>query len=284
MKNYKRILQYLYTSVIENFIIQTADFKSNPPIIIYQMGKVGSTTIYRSLKNLGLKNRVYHIHFLSQRGVELAIKNHKKAGIRFVPHLSLSRGLSKKLIKDPTLRWKIVTLVREPIGFEVSNYFQNYQKSKLKNLDLTDEKNMETISAYLERKLSAYDPSKAYVENWFEKEIKTVTGVDVFNHPFDQDAGYSIIRGDNADILIMRLESLNQVFNPALKLFLGMDRDISMIRKNVGADKIYSSLYAKVKDKIKLSENVCERIYDSKFFSHFYGKKMKSQFLKKWSH
>lgn len=36
------------------------------PILIYQMGKVGSKTVYESLKALNLATPVYHTHLLNK--------------------------------------------------------------------------------------------------------------------------------------------------------------------------------------------------------------------------
>ena len=51
---------------------------SASPIIIYQMGKVGSKTIRVSLKSLGLENPIYHSHILTaDRNVESENKRRK---------------------------------------------------------------------------------------------------------------------------------------------------------------------------------------------------------------
>ena len=44
----------------------------NQPIVIYQMGKVGSSSVYSSLKALKLDNPVYHVHFLTPQGINWA--------------------------------------------------------------------------------------------------------------------------------------------------------------------------------------------------------------------
>jgi len=59
-------------SFVESLKIRFRNFNTNPPILIYQMGKVGSTTILKSLKNAQIQNPVYHIHFLSSDGIRNA--------------------------------------------------------------------------------------------------------------------------------------------------------------------------------------------------------------------
>jgi hypothetical protein len=42
----------------------------HPPVLIYQMGKVGSTSVSSSLNSAGLANYVFDIHFLSNDLIE----------------------------------------------------------------------------------------------------------------------------------------------------------------------------------------------------------------------
>src|SRR5690554_4164522 len=86
-----------------------------PPILVYQMAKVGSTTVQKSLQAAGFGHRVLHVHFLSE---DLPAK--RKDYVRstqFPPayHYELSHVVRKQLTRQPRARVKIISLVRDPI-------------------------------------------------------------------------------------------------------------------------------------------------------------------------
>ena len=53
------------------------------PVIIYQMGKVGSTSVMHSLNRLGIPNQ--HVHRLSWQGIKHAEERLINAGIKKLP-------------------------------------------------------------------------------------------------------------------------------------------------------------------------------------------------------
>jgi len=64
------IPHYLHIKIIADywhFRVKLAlqNFNKLPPILIYQMGKVGSSAVYESLKKYGIQNPLHHVHFLS---------------------------------------------------------------------------------------------------------------------------------------------------------------------------------------------------------------------------
>ena len=102
-----------------------------PPLLLYQMGKVGSKTIRRSLKPLELDRPVFHVHFLSPDRVEQTEKERRKyLGTdkeHLLKHVWQYQYLRKRMESDldGQRKWKIVTLTREPIGRNISTFFEN---------------------------------------------------------------------------------------------------------------------------------------------------------------
>ena len=280
----KRVLQYVYGNTVERIKIGLLDFKSNPPIIIYQMGKVGSSTISKSLKKAKLSNSVFHVHFLTQSGIEDAEKFHVINNVKLIPHhLRLSKMLRKKLESSRDMPLKIITLVREPISIAISTFFQNIQWFNKDFAHMNDQVDNERVTRFLESKTINYDPATDYIETWFDKEIKAVTNIDVYKYPFDHNKGFSIIKKENVDLLIMRLEDLNRNFNQALTDFLDLKHEIAMFKTNIREDKEYASAYKYVKRNIVIPESVCRKIYYSRFSTHFYNEQMRETFIKRWA-
>ena len=73
------ILQYLVI-----FFRLFVTNKSKPLVIVLTFGKVGSSSIYYSLKKQ-LTNRIFHIHYISDKGIDASWKKHKTSSRKSVP-------------------------------------------------------------------------------------------------------------------------------------------------------------------------------------------------------
>jgi hypothetical protein len=96
----------------------------DPPIIVYQMGKVGSTSVLKMLQNAGQHERCIQLHMLSER-LDRSKTLHQKKGKPYPLHLHESEYVTKNLAKFPDRLINIIALVRDPIARQVSNIFQN---------------------------------------------------------------------------------------------------------------------------------------------------------------
>lgn len=252
----------------------------HPPVLLYQMGKVGSSTVYRSLKASGIKNPIYQVHHLSN-DLDVQKKAHRKIG-RNPYHLELSRALQKRISLKNKFKFKIITLVREPISREISNFFEN---PLFVSSDINDAHgNIDPIKAvdYLDRLFRdphAFD----YMFNWFDRELKTVFGIDVFSNKFDPELGYLRIEGEHADALIIRLEDLSDKGFKIISDFLSLPFPLAPLQANVRNQSEHSESYKVVKKKIKLDPVVCERIYESRFVRYFYSHNEISKFIQQWT-
>jgi hypothetical protein len=104
----------------------------------------------------------------------------------------------------------------------------------------------------------------------------------LFATEFPTETGYKIYQEKRADVLLMRLESLNECFTDAIQGFLGYD-NLQLVNTNVGNQKDYADLYRAFKDIIQLPESYLDKLYSSKFAQHFYNSTELAQFKEKWS-
>lgn len=286
ISNYKR---YLYPSIslfrfIRSFIDAKIAFKnpSRPPILIYQMGKVGSTTIYNSLKNSLIQNPIFHLHFLSNDLVYHR-RRHKEAGLPIAPyHIYLGEALSKALPHKRNFSIKIISLVRDPISRIISSLFQNpyFSKDTIISDDGLIEPNkvIDYIGKYIDTD-SIFD----YNYKWFDRELKKVFGIDVFAEPFSVDTGFSYYSKGNVDALIIRLEDLSKCGPEAISEFLNTDKPIMINQSNVRILSKEKDLYQKVLEDIYIDRMLCKKIYSSKFVRHFYNDALIEKFICRWS-
>ncbi len=278
--------------------------KENPPILIYQMGKVGSTSITFTLEKCELSNPVHHIHQLAYKGIEWNInKNNErlmdhqkkrdvdkhtwmythlyiKYAIRQLEYAALLR---KKIDENKNdVPWKIVTLVRDPIMRDISDFFFTFHK-RLELMDkegqLLHRESLKTLTRELTAQLSK---PKSWTLSWFDTELKEVFGIDVYRYPFDHEKGYTLIREDNISILVIKLEALNRCFSNAMSELLNIE-NLELINRNVAEKKFYYDTYRYVLDNIALAPHFYKKVYRSKYARHFYTDDELKNFMKKWS-
>lgn len=273
-------------------------FKKHP-IVVYQMGKVGSMTVVNSLQKLKLDRLVFHVHYLDQDRINelgLSCKNdwwyksknseHFETMVR--KHWECEYLAS--LIKGPILgdKWRIISLVRDPIARNASVYFQgltfdhvNKDLIKVKSgwnferiIDLNDL--TEFVNLFFEK----VDHDRPL--NFFDSEIKRVLGIDVFSRPFPKRKGYQIYNGKNCDLLLIKLENLNSCAERAFNEFLNL-KDFSLVISNTSKERKTGFLYKKFLNSVEFPKSYLDKFYKSKFAEHFYTKEELKTFENRWA-
>ena len=95
---YNSFRSYLKTKKDEFLFLSSIkkEIKNNNEIIlIYQMGKVGSKSIEKSLRYLNLKIPIYHLHFLSPNRVRRKIINQKEKNLKIGKSIKIAKILWK---------------------------------------------------------------------------------------------------------------------------------------------------------------------------------------------
>lgn len=239
-------------------------------VIVYSLGKVGSTTVYSELKKITNWNNVFHVHFLSDEWLKVRLKQ----GNHFNLNFKTAQQVFNYLKNNPKKEKHIITLVREPVSRELSNFMQNPQDFTSSDLLAS---NPETLMKSYLSNLS-YD----YTLNWFDTEFLNYTGFDVFSKPFNKTKGYSIYSFNGYKVLIIKLEQLNNCYKEAMADFLGVNLELKA-NANQTANKPISKVYNELKQYLKFEKNELEHLYKHKYVTHFYTNKEIQEFVKKYS-
>jgi len=247
------------------------------PLLVYQMGKVGSSSVLRTLESLDLPRPVLHFHYLTP-GFLARARRHGTA-----PDQRLGAAVARRLRRaGPGLRCEVVTLVRDPIARRISALFQNPEHAGGAVQDAQGRIDPERAAAWLRRSVTETD-AVAYAEKWLDGELFAVFGIDVFAHPFDRARGWEILRGERADVLVLRCEDLDRTLGPALRSFLGLPREPAVVRDNVRAAGPDAAAYAAVRRLLRLDRATCERIYAGRLARHFYPPEQLERFTRRWT-
>jgi hypothetical protein len=233
------------------------------PVIVYQMGKVGSMSIFATLQRSGLP--VFHVHRMSAPYLARILAERRALGWNVPPihaHQRMGLTVHAKIIAAGRGA-KIVTFVRDPIARNLSGYFHSLDR--IWNI------------ANAHEAISIDDLCRGFLERfthdepltWFDDEFHPVLGIDVYAHPFPA-RGHTTIHTDQVDVLIMRSELHDDEKHRILSAFLG--KSIAPLQpENVTRDQSKGAVYEQFRGAIRLPEEYVSRMRGSRYYRHFYG-------------
>lgn len=246
-------------------------YKKNP-LIIYQMGKVGSETIERSLACYDLQRPVFRVHSLVEEHINAALSG---AGISFEDYRQRSRHAEHGLYIAKEVRrdmhrghWQVITMVRDPVAQNVSSFFQLIDLFIPNFVAL--ERAGELSAADLMEVFLRHYPADGNFIHWFDVEMKPSFGIDVFASEFPRQAGYKVYRQPHAELLLMRLEDVDRCAPAAFLEFLKID-NFKIVKQNEAKQKKYYRLYKKFKAEAVFPLHYVDAVYGSKYARHFYS-------------
>jgi hypothetical protein len=272
---------------LKRFVQATLDGRrafagADSPVLIYQPGKVGSSTVFDAVVSSLPRTPVYHVHFLSDRLADHR-RSHVSDGYWPPPmHIYLGEALRTQIRLHPGRPLRIVSLVRDPIAFEVSNIFQNPRLVGGSEQLAALTSQVSRFKGLLEERLASTS-NCSYLEEWFDREVKNMLDIDVFATAFDTDRGWQRYQHQSTDMLLLRLEDLSEVAPSALAAFLDIADSIPLDRRNARARAHSGDAYKRILDEIRLDERLVERVYRRRFASHFYSQQQRERLLKKWT-
>lgn len=217
-------------------------------ILIYQIGKVASSTIYNSLLNY--RRNVLHCHYLTGIG---------ETEDSLYELLNLKGG-------------KIISLVRDPVARQISEMWES--------ICLAHGYSAEVDFSEIEK---AYFPDQfdGGEFDWYEDEMKRVFKIDVFEHPFDKEKGYSVIKQGNIELLLMKTEKVDELEN-VIGNFLNIE-GFRLENNNVGEENAHRFAYREYRENFCLSEDILENIYKKdEHMKHFYSEQERDILYRKW--
>jgi hypothetical protein len=225
------------------------------PVLVYQMGRVGSVALTRALLGAGVRP-VFHVHNL-------------RPGVRH----PRSRALRWALVgRDRPLR--VITLVREPIAQSVSSFFNNFQADWGRPPDNVPDLD-ELTSLYLQS-LRHTVPLL-----WFSRQLHDVLGIDVYARPFPRAEGALRFEDGRCDTLIVKVESDQERKRAALAGLV--DRPgLQLGTQHRGIDERYGRAYAEFLAKVSLPRVFVDSVCRRRYTRHFYDPEEIAQIGGRW--
>ncbi|NUQ82463.1 MAG: hypothetical protein HUU10_12695 [Bacteroidetes bacterium] len=253
--------------------------KKHQPVWLYQMGKVGSKTVELSIRKSAPGLYIEHIHLMNDLDeIEKLVRSTRTDPRKTLNQIEMGRQLRAKKERyfGPH---RVISLVREPVGRNVSAFFQNmteivpdiFEQAEKGTLDFNE----------LSNRFYADVATHNAPANWFQNQLQPVFGVDVYKYPFPWAQGYQIIKTRNLHLLIIRVEDLNRVFHAAVREFLGIENAI-IDQSNIGETKDYADIYKKFKQRNLVTADYVNQHYSTVYANHFYSPDEIKAFRAKW--
>ncbi len=242
---------------------------------VYQMGKVASSSIYVSLRQIPSLD-VSHAHRISPENIARVRESHRRRGMAESDH-SVGQRLYRQVgPQGPARDIYIITLVREPVGRNISAFFQNldiFEKTDAAHRKLPLP---QLIGDFIEQ----YDHDTPL--SWFDREMKAVTGIDVYAHPFDREQGWQEIHSGRWHLLVMRHDLDDRIKEERIAAFMQIP-SFALVRENEGHRKDYSAAYAAFLDEVALPEEYVDEMIESLYARHFFSPEERRRLRARWT-
>jgi len=242
------------------------------PIVIYTMAKVGSMSLYNSIKKY-TKVPVFHIHTMQREKIEEAYQLCRNKG--WWPD-SKNPGA---LIYDSKIKTgqpiKIITAIREPIARNVSAFFEVFR--------FYNGQDATTFSGGTDQLQKVFTEAlpHRFPLVWLEEELQICTGIDVYAQSFNPDLKFQIYQNQHIELLLLRVDLPNEKKETIIRDFLKLP-DFKLSNYNVGSEKDYADLYQSFKKQIQLPASYLNEMLESKYCKHFYTEQERKEFYAKW--
>jgi hypothetical protein len=243
------VRDWMYEGVFERRIPnrQTLDM-INAKVHVFQMGKVGSQSIDRSLRDAGFESFVPNFHWAGD-----IVTTYPQC---FYPYDEIVNW-------DPDRELLFISGVRHPLERLVSGLFQQ-------TLDARNDSRSSDIIDMLQGPVaqveSALQPSLEWILDWFSHRF--FRGIDVYDHPFDVEQGYSIVRQGPVTVFLYRYDALDRCWEPLSEL---VGRRLRPVFENVSEFKSYADDYRRALEIVQGTEfnGLQEQIRASRLWRHF---------------
>lgn len=242
------------------------------PILVFTMAKVGSLSVYQSLKTV-MGTPIFHVHTLDQAEIDAGLQQCFNNGV-YPDSRSPVSLINNEVIKK-NRPFKVISLFRNPIERNISAFFDAFEfhigmpASKYKG-------DIQTIEDAFHTKLN-----HRYAIDWYGKHFKNGLGLDIYQTYFDTQKKYQIIKSDLCEILLLDSRLADEKKETLIAHFCNLE-SFKLSNVNVTSHLKHGALYKQFKSHIRFRESYLDTQLHSTYFNHFFSDQDRKHLVQKW--
>ena len=248
--------------------------ESGNNVLLWAIPKTGTQSMKSSLNHVGV-NHTY-IHYLNiNHPLNELWPAYFEENDNLLSNICDSEYLNNHYLDHLMSRQlKIIVSIREPIAQAYSSVFQAIKNWGIAPLRRFDQENIViAVKDYILK-------SATKMFNWYDEEIKLITGIDLFSGGFDREQGISIYKHEKIEVLFYKIEN-NKKLSKTIGDFVN-ENDFSMEKIHESKKEEYAFVYKELKKYLNFSEDELDRIYGNRKMRYIYTDKEIDEFRSKW--
>lgn len=251
-------MHYCYFGYYEDrFPNADTEWMCNVNLLVYQHGRVGSHAIGAALA-ASYPGRVWQLHWPTDLSLN-------------APGCSIP--LSRIFVRPRPKPLQVISGARDVVARVVSGTFEY-----LDTIVRADGPGLQfdEVVAYLDEHF--LDDCEV-IAHWFDHQFHC--GLDIYQHPFNQAAGYIRIGNRVIDLFLYRMEDLPRLAAP-LGEFLGVP-GFKLSKKYTSKGKDYGCIYHELSKRLVFPKLLLRELYATPYMRFFFSEDERSRLIERWS-
>jgi hypothetical protein len=270
-------------SIINKAVHATQPHSKMRLFTILSMPKCGGSSVKSTLLHSFPDAEIMHLHVYSLKTIQqIAEFAGRTAYPLALERLSLhvARASAARTLMNHLDSRNVFFLsgVREPVALAVSAFFQVYFVPDQPAPSYSVEQIREKIESAQDSWLNW-----AELDQWFDNELLVASGHDVFERPFPIEKGYDVFCKGGTRLLVYRLENMETLLDSIAELAWVLPSILHLQKTNIGKEKSYGDAYRNVVKNLKFSDAFLDRVYGSRYATHFYSATEIAAYRSRWS-
>lgn len=256
----------------------TRGVMSRHPIVVFSMGKTGTTSLTTALESASGRP-VVKAHALSRAGIDRRMAKADRLQVVSRPRfLWSSEEIAESLARGG--RWDLLCGVRDPVALAVSDHFYGLQRQR----EVGREPWVAEDDVDGHRDAIAHNLQTNFVEtDWFDQELRATTGIDVYDVPFPHHEGARSYSNGRFRALVVRAEDLDEIGPRTIATFLALAAPLEIHRRNEGTAGNPHSAYRHFVDHVPLPDGLVDTVYATPMARHFYSDTERAELRNRWT-
>ena len=272
----------------------SSSHQANSPILIYQMGKVGSTSVHHALRKARIES--YQLHCLNPIRLQEIEQKLLRQGLGTPKHIKQSRQIRSDYL-DRDIPVKIICPIRHPLRRNISAFFQQLPMKLLSDPAYKEAIDMPNDIKLVQRMMLPHEWLNAYVLsklpnilsgrekilvdlflhhfdhdtplNWCQKELEATFGIDLFSMVDTEAFEHVRLQKDGVDLLLYKCEMSLPSQSELISSFLNRS-DIQLIEMHTTRTKKIHPIKKKFESILSLPTQLARQYTDSVYTRTFY--------------